>query len=84
MFSFPSVKSIARPPFLINTLGVEVPFCFSLETTIFLRKASFLLVYRKGLVCIFAHGENSRVAAVQPSASSSPPDCCILLFESPK
>ena len=36
----------------------------------------------KGFVYIFTDGENYGVASVQPSASNSPPDCCIPLFES--
>ena len=35
-----------------------------------------------GFVCIFAIFENICVAPVQPGASNSPPDCCILSFES--
>ena len=30
----------------------------------------------EGLVCIFAEGKNKGVAAIELSASNSPPDCC--------
>ena len=41
------------------------------------------LVDLRRFVCIFAEGKNRGVAAVQPAASNSPPDCCIWNFESP-
>ena len=39
-------------------------------------------VHRKGLVYIFASGENSCVAAVQPAASQAPPEPGFYSFES--
>ena len=40
------------------------------------------MVHRKGLVCIFALGENYGFATVQPVATDSPQDCRIYSFES--
>ena len=33
-------------------------------------------VETEGLICIFAEGKNKGVAAIELSASNSPPDCC--------
>ena len=35
-----------------------------------------LMVETGELVCIFAEGKNKGVAAIELSASNSPPDCC--------
>ena len=58
--------------------GLRIPSSFVHQIEMPPFRRHFFLVDSRRFVCIFAPGKNKCVATVQPMASNSPPDYCIL------